>query len=109
LAQSQPGSMSYSWKIPRQIKTDQVDHLSNPIKTMEEAIISQARILVQRLERLSADSVWAHRASGLRASLDKFLAKNSDDPDTDKMDSLIQEGFHILEEAAKEIRSVDDS
>ena len=35
----------------------------------------QAQILVRRLERLSADSIWARRASGIRASLDKFVAE----------------------------------
>lgn len=37
--------------------------------------LQQAKILVERLARLSADSVWARRASGLRASLDKKLDK----------------------------------
>ncbi|MBU0510192.1 MAG: hypothetical protein KKD28_11035 [Chloroflexi bacterium] len=57
---------------------------------------------MQRLERLSADSVWAHRASGIRASLDKALARgNAADPAY--LDLLIQQGFELLEKAAQEI------
>ena len=35
--------------------------------------ISEARILIARLERLSADSYWAHQASGLRGALLRFI------------------------------------
>ena len=34
-----------------------------------EQQIDLARMLVARLERLSADSYWAHQASGVRGSL----------------------------------------
>ena len=70
---------------------------------MKIDLISQAKILVHRLGRLSADLVWAHRASGLRASLDKHMAFSRDNPDTHKLESLIQEGFYILENAARDI------
>jgi len=70
---------------------------------MGDVSFSQAKILVHRLERLTADSVWAHRASGLRASLDKYLATTRDNPDMKKLESLIQEGFNILENAARDI------
>ncbi len=72
--------------------------------------IHQARILVQRLERLSADSVWAHRASGLRAGLDKSLAKVEAGEASAYKDLLvlIQAGFDILEKAAQEIPASED-
>ena len=35
--------------------------------------IDQALLLISRLERLSADSYWAHRASGLRGALLRSL------------------------------------
>jgi hypothetical protein len=38
-----------------------------------ERQIAYARLLVSRLERLSADSYWAHQASGLRGSLLRCL------------------------------------
>jgi hypothetical protein len=39
----------------------------------EEKLVEQAERLVSRLERISADSVWAHRSSGLRGSLLRLL------------------------------------
>lgn len=67
--------------------------------------IDQAKILVQRLERLSADSMWAHRASGLRAALDKELEKvtTGGESGSGKLQILIRSGFEILEKAAGEI------
>lgn len=64
--------------------------------------LALARLLVSRLERLSADSFWAHRASGLRGSLLRHL-EASDEDNTGGMDLLIRRGFEILEEAAKEL------
>jgi hypothetical protein len=73
-----------------------------------------ARLLVFRLERLSADSFWAHRASGIRGSLLKTLdqvesAQTLNQPaDTilklEHLDQLVKNGFEILEKAAREIR-----
>ena len=37
--------------------------------------IIRAKMLVERLARLSADSIWARRASGLRASIDKTVCR----------------------------------
>lgn len=62
----------------------------------------RANLLVQRLEHLSADSVWAHRASGVRASLDKALACG-DSIDPAYLDLLIEQGFELLKKAAWEI------
>ena len=73
-------------------------------------LIFQAKILVQRLERLSADSIWAHRASGLRAALDKSLARIQvgGDYNPGDLETLIQRGFYTLEKAAQEIPTPDD-
>jgi hypothetical protein len=72
--------------------------------------ILQAKVLVQRLERLSADSIWAHRASGLRATLDKYLARigSGNDYNPEDLEALIQRGFYTLEKAALEIPTPDD-
>jgi hypothetical protein len=61
----------------------------------------RAQILLDRLERISADSPWAHQASGIRASLAKNL--NSSVPDSAALEKLLEWGFNILENAAAEI------
>ncbi len=76
-----------------------------------ETLLQQARLLVQRLERLSADSLWAHRASGYRASLLKALdqAEKSVLPPDERqaaeehLEFLIDKSFVLLEKAAREL------
>ena len=72
--------------------------------------MDQARILVDRLARLSADSIWARRASGLRASLDKALAQieNGGTVNADHFNHLITLGFEMLKKAAEEIPVPED-
>jgi len=60
-----------------------------------------AKILLDRLERISADSSWAHQASGVRASLAKTISQ--EDPDLNQLSNLLEMGFLILENAAGEI------
>jgi hypothetical protein len=81
-----------------------------PENTAEENIqLIRARLLIQRLERLSADSTWAHKASGIRASLAKLLTRMEDsETDPDRLDSLVQFGFDILGKAAEDIPSPED-
>jgi acyl-coenzyme A thioesterase PaaI-like protein len=71
--------------------------------------IELARRLASRLERLSADSIWAHRASGVRGSLLRWLDDHEHDPalavgDLHPLDLLVTRAFEILTLAAKEIR-----
>jgi hypothetical protein len=75
-----------------------------------DRLFLQAKILIQRLGRLSADSFWAHRASGVRASLDKFLAgiEKGDGFMRADLEALIQSGFELLEKAAREIPSPEE-
>jgi hypothetical protein len=72
-------------------------------------LINQAQLLLSRLERLSADSIWAHRASGVRGALLKMidcLAANPDllknEIELKKYRQLIKWGFFLLEKAAQE-------
>ena len=67
--------------------------------------ITRAEILVERLERLSADSGWAHRASGVRAALAKEMERVTagEESESGKLQFLILLGFEILEKAAGEI------
>ena len=79
-----------------------------------------ARFLVAKLERLSADSIWAHRASGLRGALLRAIEELEQDGTTTRLsnsaienkslehiDRLITAGFDILEKAAREIPDPD--
>ena len=70
--------------------------------------IEAIQLLISRLERLSADSFWAHRASGIRGALLRFMdaidnvEENQQIPDT-TLNILIQKGYELLEKAAREI------
>lgn len=72
-------------------------------------LIEQALLLVSRLERLSADSYWAHRASGLRGallrSLEQLESGQVDEEETANLDRLFKKGFEILARAAREIKA----
>ena len=76
-----------------------------------EKLIAQARLLVQRLERLSADSIWAHRASGYRGSLLKWIERfDAQDgemsvEDLAYLERLVEVGFWMLENAARDVSS----
>jgi len=66
------------------------------------------RQLTARLERLSADSVWAHRASGLRGSLLRWLESYEQGQTPDAagwtlLDHLVEQAFVVLTQAAREI------
>jgi hypothetical protein len=76
--------------------------------------IKQARLLVARLERISADSIWARRASGMRGALLKWLEEfeqaslltevspSYNDHEKEGIDLLIEMSYKMLEKAAKE-------
>jgi hypothetical protein len=71
--------------------------------------IQEGYLLVAKLERLSADSGWAHKASGLRGSLLRQLAQLEDHPEDfsaaqmTHLQALTATAFDILEKAAREI------
>jgi hypothetical protein len=62
------------------------------------------RLLLPRLERISVDSYWAHRASGVRGALSKLLEQMEMGRSIDQasLKKAILAGFDILKEAAKE-------
>jgi hypothetical protein len=77
-------------------------------------LVEQARLLVMRLERLSADSIWARRSSGLRGSLLKWLegveANQAQglplaisEAELAHLKQLVSAGFVMLAKGAKEI------
>ncbi|HMN00302.1 MAG TPA: hypothetical protein PKC99_14935 [Anaerolineales bacterium] len=62
------------------------------------------RMLLARLERVSADSRWAHRASGIREALLVLLERLETGAPTPsaRLDQLMDSGFQILVMAARE-------
>ena len=63
-------------------------------------------MLIGRLEHIPADSIWAHRASGVRGSLLKMVEslERGEMIDTSAYKKRYNLGFRILEAAAKEKR-----
>lgn len=61
-------------------------------------------MLLARLERISADSYWAHRASGVRGALLRVLEKleNGRPVSGSELKRLVDLGFRILENASME-------
>ena len=71
---------------------------------MDKDPLELIRLLLARLERISADSYWAHRASGVRGSLMRALEKpEAGRPfQRSKLDTLIDKGFEFLDKAVRE-------
>lgn len=64
------------------------------------------RLLLARLERVSVDSYWAHRASGIRGALLRTLEEIEKGTFTGQANTneLISSAFNILNRAAREKR-----
>ena len=71
---------------------------------MEKEPLDLIRLLLARLERISVDSYWAHRASGIRGSLLRALEKLEEGQpfQRSRLEALLAQGFDILEKAAIE-------
>lgn len=63
-----------------------------------------ARLLLARLERISADSRWAHRASGVRGAPLSALEDPAREIQSEgaELNSLLEAGFAILRRAARD-------
>ena len=60
--------------------------------------------LIARLERLSVDSHWAHRAAGVRGGLLKALEElEAGRPVPDELAAVLTQSYRILVRAAREI------
>ena len=68
--------------------------------------IKLIRMLLNRLERVSVDSYWAHRASGIRGGLIRVLEEleKGTSPGPARIEELISSAFNILTRAAREKR-----
>ncbi len=67
-------------------------------------------MLANRLERLSVDSLWARRASGLRGNIIKVLEEINTGGDVEpaRLSLLIERAFEVLKHAAREIPDIDE-
>ena len=77
---------------------------------MNDADIELLRMLEKRLERLSADSLWARRASGLRGNIIKVLEEidAGQKVETARLNPLIERAFQVLRHAAQEIPDIEE-
>lgn len=71
---------------------------------MEEHV-QTLRFLLARLERISADSVTAHRASGVRGAMLRVLdqLEKQEPVREDEVRRLIEGGYVLLQRAAEEL------
>jgi hypothetical protein len=78
--------------------------------TSDRKLIRQAKLLANRLECLSADSSYAHQASGLRGAIIRSLAAREETgvfTDSGWLWGLVERGEKILVEAARQIPESD--
>ena len=68
------------------------------------------RLLISRLERLSVDSHWARRASGLRGNIVKVLEEvdSGREVSTARLELLTDAAFDILRRAAQDIPDLEE-
>ena len=71
--------------------------------------IELLRLLTDRLGRLSVDSHWARRASGLRGNIIKVLeeAESGKEISAARLDLLTGTAFEILRRAAQDIPDIE--
>ena len=69
-----------------------------------ESSLGLIRLLLARLERISADSYWAHRASGVRGGLLRAMEKIENHHPVSGVETkrLVNAGFEILRQAVEE-------
>ncbi len=72
--------------------------------SMDDETIRTLRLLLARLERISADSVTAHRASGVRGAMLRVLERieKGEAGSNHRVKRLIDSGYSLLEQAAEE-------
>ncbi len=66
--------------------------------------VEMLKMLLRRLERVSVDSYWAHRASGVRGSLLRALEGIEEGQAVNgaQLEATLDQAFRILERAARE-------
>lgn len=71
---------------------------------MDEETLRTIRLLLARLERISADSVTAHRASGVRGALLRVMEQLESGTQVSgaELKRLVDNGYALLRRAARE-------
>ena len=71
---------------------------------MDEETLRTIRLLLARLERISADSVTAHRASGVRGALLRMMdqLESGTQVSGPELKRLVDSGYVLLRRAARE-------
>ena len=71
---------------------------------MDEETLRTLRLLLARLERISADSVTAHRASGVRGALLRVMdqLESGTQVSGTELKRLVDSGYVLLRRAARE-------
>jgi hypothetical protein len=77
---------------------------------MNNTDVELLRMMAERLERLSVDSHWARRASGLRGNMIKVLEEidAGQEVETARLNPLIERAFEVLRHAAQEIPDIEE-
>jgi len=77
---------------------------------MNQTDVKLLRLMAERLERLSVDSHWARRASGLRGNMIKVLEEidAGQEIETARLNPLIERAFEVLRHAAQEIPDIEE-
>lgn len=69
-------------------------------------LLAQAQLVASRLERISADSIWARRSSGHRGALLRMIENGGEGclspAEREQLTALIELGYLFLERAARE-------
>ena len=78
------------------------------VKSVNDKELALIKRLIDRMEHLSADSSYAHRASWLRGSLMRYVecletGEIVSREEWAQLEQLVENGFEILELAAKEV------
>jgi hypothetical protein len=78
--------------------------MANTPREFSEPSDKLIHLLLARLERISVDSYWAHRASGVRGALTKLLSQMEmgETVDPASLQTNLVCGFEILKRAAEE-------
>lgn len=72
--------------------------------TKLEIYLYVAKLIIPRLERVTPDSPWSHRAIGLRRSLLQLVDLPSEmlERNLERLYAAVEQGFVILENAARD-------
>jgi len=74
------------------------------MRMLTDQELQHAKLLILRLERLSVDSISAHRASGLRGSLLRMVEENEtgvNHENSKDLEELLTMGYLLMEKSIR--------